>query len=52
MNATRPPSWLAAIGSGNGLMPSGNKPLPEPMLTQIYATELMTMRGNKLILVN
>ena len=24
------------IGSGNGLMPSGNKPLPEPMLTQCY----------------
>ena len=24
------------IGSGNGLVPSGIKPLPEPMLTQIY----------------
>ena len=24
------------IGSGDGLVPSGNKPLPEPMLTQIY----------------
>ena len=24
------------IGSGNGLVPSGSKPLPEPMLTQIY----------------
>ena len=23
-------------GSDNGLVPSGNKPLPEPMLTQIY----------------
>ena len=23
--------------SGNGLVPSGNKPLPEPMLTKIYA---------------
>ena len=23
------------IGSGNGLVPSGNKPLPEPMLTNI-----------------
>ena len=22
--------------SGNGLVPSGNKPLPEPVLTQIY----------------
>ena len=24
------------IGSGNGLLPSGNKPLTEPVLTQIY----------------
>ena len=24
------------IGSGNGLEPSGTKPLPEPMLIQIY----------------
>ena len=27
--------WSFNIGSGNGLVPSGNKPLPEPMLTQI-----------------
>ena len=27
---------ISQIGSGNGLVPSGNKPLPEPMLTQIY----------------
>ena len=26
------------MGSSNGLVPSGNKPLPEPMLTQIYVT--------------
>ena len=26
------------IGSGNGLMPSGNKPLPEPTLTDIFIT--------------
>ena len=24
------------IGSGNGLVPSANKALPEPMLTQIH----------------
>ena len=24
------------IVSGNGLVPSGNKPIPEPMLTQFY----------------
>ena len=28
--------WLVNIGSGNGLVPSGNKPLPEPMLTKIF----------------
>ena len=26
------------IGSGNGLVPSGNKPLPETMLIKIYVT--------------
>ena len=31
------PHWSPVnIGSGNGLVPSGNKPLPEPMLTKIY----------------
>ena len=24
--------------SGNGLLPDSNKPLPEPMLTQIYVS--------------
>ena len=28
--------WLVNISSGNGLVPSSNKPLPEPMLTQIF----------------
>ena len=27
--------WSVNIGSGNGLVPLGNKPLPESMLTQI-----------------
>ena len=27
------------IVSGNGLVPSGNKPLPEPMLTQSYVAK-------------
>ena len=27
------------ISSGNGLEPSGNKPLPEPMLTQMYVAK-------------
>ena len=28
--------WLANSGWGNGLVPSGNKPLAEPMPTQCY----------------
>ena len=39
VNATIPLWSLVNIGSGNGLVPSGNKPLPEPMLTQIYVTK-------------
>ena len=40
-------------GSGNGLVPSGNKPLPEPMLTKIFNArlgpdfEMSFMRGYK-----
>ena len=33
VNATTSHGSLVNIGSGNGLVPSGNKPLPEPMLT-------------------
>ena len=36
MNAIHPNWWKVNIDSGNGLVPWGNKPLPEPMLTQIY----------------
>ena len=35
VNATRPHWWSINIASGNGLVLSGNKPLPEPMLNQI-----------------
>ena len=35
MNFTGLHWWSVNIGSGNGLVPSGNKPLPGPMLTQI-----------------
>ena len=28
--------WCISIGIGNGLVPSGSKPLPEPMLTKIH----------------
>ena len=34
MRYSNPLYWLqVSIGSGKGLVPSGNKPLPEPMLT-------------------
>ena len=36
MNVVEPLWWKVNNISGNGFMPSGNKPLPEPMLTQIY----------------
>ena len=36
MNITGHYWWKINIGSGNGLVPSGNKPLPKPVLTQIY----------------
>ena len=38
LNATEPYCWKVSIGSGNGLVPSGNRPLSEPMLIQIYIT--------------
>ena len=38
MNAKGPHRWQVNIGSGNGLVLSGNKPLPEPMLTQFHVT--------------
>ena len=34
VNVIRPDWWLVNIGSGNGLVPSGNKPLPGPVLTK------------------
>ena len=30
--------WSVSIGSGNGLVPSGNESLPEPILTKFYDT--------------
>ena len=30
------PYWHCNIGSGNSLLLSGKKPLPEPVLTQIF----------------
>ena len=36
MNVLEPYWWIVNIVSGNGLVPSGNKPLFEPMLIDIY----------------
>ena len=38
INITGPYRWKVNIGPGNGSLPPGVKPLPEPMLTQIYIT--------------
>ena len=38
MNITGPNWWYVNNGSGISLLPSGNMPLPEPMLTQVYVT--------------
>ena len=35
VNATGGQWWEVKIGSGNGLVSSGNKPVPDPMLTQM-----------------
>ena len=32
------PQNLTIDKSGNGVVPSGNKPLPGPVLTQVYDT--------------
>ena len=34
VNAPGPDWWLFNIGSGNGLVHDGTKPLPQPMLTK------------------
>ena len=38
VNTTRPQWWLVNVGSGNDLVPSVNKPLPEPMLSKFCGT--------------
>ena len=43
---TGPHWWKVNIGSGNGLVPSGNKPLPETMLTQFSSYEILGLSWN------
>ena len=40
--------WWVNIGSDNGLVPSGNKPLPGPMLTQLYTMSPYLLGHNDL----
>ena len=40
IDAAKPHRWFVNISSSDGLMPSGNKPLPEPILIQIYVAML------------
>ena len=47
VNVTRLDWWLVNIGSGTGLVLSGNKPLPEPMLTQISVVILRRFQQHK-----
>ena len=50
MNVTGPHWWSVNIGSGNGLVPSGNKPLPEPMLAQIIPDHTASLGHNEFII--
>ena len=48
MNVTGLHWWSVNIGSGNGLVPSGNKPLPEPVLIQISCRHMVSIGHNEL----
>ena len=48
MNITVPFWSFVKIGSGNGLVPSANKPLPEPMLTQLFRLPIVLLGPNEL----
>ena len=45
VNATGPQRWVVRIGSGNGLVLSGNKPLHEPMVTMVSGFHHMASPG-------
>ena len=48
VNATRPHWWLVNIGSGNGLVPSGTKPLPELMFDSDLYRHMASAGHNEL----
>ena len=45
------PVEQVSIGSGNGLVLLGNRPLPEPMLTQLYGHHMASLCHNELTCV-
>ena len=51
VNATEHLWWEIKIGSSIGLSPSGNKPLPDPMLTQITKTMPQSAKMLKLFVL-
>ena len=41
----KPYKWFINIGSGNGLVPSGNKTWPEPTLTKFFCDHMASFRN-------
>ena len=48
MNITRTYWWWVKVCLGNGLIPQGNKTLPEPMLTSIFLSPYVSQGHNEL----
>ena len=49
MNTTEPHKWEVNNCSGNGLVPSDNKPLPEPVLTQNTRPQWVNVKSGHVI---
>ena len=49
VNATGPYSWCVNISSGNGSVTSGNKPLPNPILTEVLWHHMASVGHNEII---
>ena len=52
MNATGLNFQYVNIGPGDGLVPSGNKPLPEPLLIQVFVATWRHLATINLIYAN
>ena len=49
MNATAPYWWWVNISLGNGLVPSGNKPLPQPNVDSDLCRHVASLGANALM---